>query len=147
MFNSLSLFCCSNEDKHIWYDSIESFQKTHHNAIIASHSYLFINHFSSIIMLDISLRYSLRKDTNNSGENCSDILVNHSMSEKNIQISLFSQSKLTLQSPDNISCATSSDTYSESALFNLVLCLFSIKYLATFETVKESIKAINNSIG
>ncbi|EFK97341.1 hypothetical protein LDC_0620 [sediment metagenome] len=74
------------------------YPKTHHNAIIASHSYLFINHFSSIIIFDIADKYSLKNATNFSGENFSEIVVNQAISEKNIDtfflshhISKFSQ--------------------------------------------------------
>ncbi|MDP2396437.1 MAG: hypothetical protein Q8S84_06450 [bacterium] len=83
-------------------------------------------HLSDIIILDISPKYSLRNNTNSSGDNFSDILVNHSISEKNIAISFFSQFKLISHAHDNISFATSSETYSDRALFNFVLCLFSI---------------------
>jgi hypothetical protein len=106
-----------------------------------------INHFSSIIISDISLKYSLRNHTSSSGENFSDILVNHSISEKKIAIFLFSQSKFTFQSQDNISFATSTDTYSESALFNLALFLFSIKYLTVFEIANDKTNQTNSSTG
>jgi hypothetical protein len=108
---------------------------------------LFINHFSSNIISDISLKYSLKNPTNSSGENFSDIVVNHSMSEKNIEISFHSQFKFTFQSQDNISFATSSETYSERALLSLVLFLFSIKYLTIFEIHSDKTKATTNSTG
>jgi hypothetical protein len=139
--------CCLSADKHIWYELSEFEPKTHHSAIIESHSYLLINHFSSIIILDISVKNSLKNFTNSSGENFSEILVNHSISEKKIAISFFSQSKLIFHSHDNISRAISTETYSESALFNFVLCLFSIKYLTIFDNVRDRNIDIKNSKG
>jgi len=106
-----------------------------------------MNHFSSIIISDISLKYSLKNDTNCSGENFSEILVNHSISEKKIAIFLSSQSRFIFHSSDNISLATSAETYSESALFNLVLFLFSIKYFTILEIARDNINDRNNSIG
>jgi len=147
LLSSFNASCCFKAAKHIFEDLFGSSVKTPHNAIIASHSYLFINHFSSIIISDILLRYSLRNQTKSSGENCSDILVNHSISEKNMATFLFSQSKFTLPSPDNISLATSEDTYSERALFNLVLFLLSIKYLNKFDIDNEKITDNINSAG
>jgi hypothetical protein len=49
------------------------------------------------------------------GVNFSDIVVNHSISEKNIVILFSSPSKLTFPAPDNISAAISFDTYSHKA--------------------------------
>jgi hypothetical protein len=146
LFNSFNFSCCFNADKQIFLDFSLSSQNTHHNAIIASHSYLLINHFSSIIISDISLKYSLRNQTNSSGENFSDIVVNHSISEKKIAIFLFSQSKFNFHSHDKISSATSFETYSDKALFNFDLRLFSTTYLIIFETVNDKIKAKKNSI-
>jgi hypothetical protein len=54
---------------------------------------------------------------------------------------------LIFHSQDNISLATASETYSERALFNLVLFLFSIRYLTVFDNAKENINQTNNSIG
>jgi hypothetical protein len=68
-----------------------------------------------MIILDILERYSLRKLTNITGVNFSDIVVNHSISEKNIVILFSSPSKFTLPAPDNISAAISFDTYSHNA--------------------------------
>jgi hypothetical protein len=99
------------------------------------------------MILDISLKYSLRNHTNCSGENFSEILVNHSISEKKIAMRLFSQSKLTFHSQDKISLAISSETYSDNALLSLILFLFSIKYLTTFDIASEKIKARANSTG
>jgi len=104
-----------------------------------------MNHFLSIIRLDILLKYSLRNDTNFSGENFSDTLVNHSISEKNIVTFLFSQSKFIFHDQDNISAAISLDTYSERALFNFHFCLFSIRYLTIFDIVKDNISEKINS--
>jgi hypothetical protein len=71
--------------------------------------------------------------------------VNHSISENNIAIFLFSQSKFIFPAPDNISAAISFETYSHNALFNLFLCLFSIIYLNIFEIANENIREKNNS--
>jgi hypothetical protein len=64
-------------------------------------------------------------------------MVNHSISEKNIEIIFFSQSSLIFHSQDNISSAISLDTYSERAEFNLFLSLFSRIYFAMFDKTDE----------
>jgi hypothetical protein len=98
-----------------------------------------------MIIVDISHKYSLRKNTSSSGESFSDMLVNHSRSEKNIATFLFSPSRFTFQVQDNISDAISSETYSDSALFNFAFCLFSNKYFTVLDRVRDIINAKSNS--
>ncbi|MGB2110476.1 MAG: hypothetical protein ACPHY8_00645 [Patescibacteria group bacterium] len=118
---------------------------THQRAIIASHSYLLINPLKSSIISDILDRYSLKNLTNVSGVNFSEIEVNHSISEKNIVIFLLSPSRFIFPDPDKISAAISFETYSHRALFNLFLCLFSIKYFTIFAQAKEIMSHTINS--
>jgi hypothetical protein len=87
-------------------------------------------------MLD---RYCLKNFTNISGVNFSEIVVNHSISEKNIVIFLLSPSKLIFHDQERISAAISLETYSHNALLSLFLCLFSIKYFTIFAQASEII--------
>jgi hypothetical protein len=112
---------------------------------MASHSYLLIKPLSSRIILDIDERYSLKNLTKSSGVNFSEIVVNHSISEKNIAIFFCSPSRFIFHDQESISDAISFDTYSHNALFNLFLCLFSIIYLKIFDNAKPKIKAIYSS--
>gem|GEM_PF-752831 len=138
LFNSTKrIFCCKAVSQAFFDKFSTSFQNTHHKAIIASHSYLFINHLFVIIISDIFSRYSFKKDISFSGENFSLIVVNHSISEKKTDIVLLSHSKLIIHEDDNISSTISFETYSESALLNFNLSLFSIKYLTIFEITTE----------
>ena len=88
-------FCCSKADLQARYACFVSFQKAHHKAITASHSYLFMNHLFSIIISETCFRYSLRNHTSSSGCICSDIVVNHAISEKNMVFSFFCPHNLT----------------------------------------------------
>jgi len=101
---------------------------------------LSINHFSSIIILLIAHKYSLKNITNSSGFIFSEIVVNPSISEKNIEIIFLSQSRLIFHSQYSISFAISLETYCHNALFNLVLFLSSKKDFKIFETVKVIIR-------
>jgi hypothetical protein len=75
------------------------------------------------------------------------MVVNHSISEKNIAILLFSPSKLTFPAQDKISVAISFETYSHKALLNFCLCLFSIIYFIILEETNERNNAKINSVG
>jgi hypothetical protein len=99
------------------------------------------------MIFDISHRYSLKKCTRSSGENFSEIVVNHSISEKKIAILLFSHSKFTFHAPDNISVAISFETYSHSALLSFCLCLFSIIYFIIFDETRDKNSAKISSVG
>jgi hypothetical protein len=139
LFNSINFCFCIKAVIHALYEIFSTvFQKTHHKAIIASHSYLFINHLSFRITSDILVKYFFKKEINFSGENFSLIVVNHSISEKKIANLFFSQSKLIAQAQESISSAISFDTYSERAVFNLFLSLFSIIYFTIFDKTAES---------
>jgi ABC-type multidrug transport system permease subunit len=104
-----------------------------------------MNHFSSIIISDISDKNSLRNATSSSGSNFSEIVVNHSISEKYIAKFFLSQSKFIFHEFDNTSSAIAFETYSESALFNLFLFLFSTIYFTVFEIVRDNTRAKNSS--
>jgi hypothetical protein len=95
-------------------------------------------------MFDISQRNSLKNLTNSSTSIFSDILVNHSISEKYIATLFLSQSKFIVQELESISSAIALDTYSDNALLSLDLSLFSTRYLITFEIDKDKISAKNN---
>jgi hypothetical protein len=60
-----------------------------------------------MITFDNVLKYSLKNHTRISGVNFSEIVVNPSISEKNIAMRLFSPSRFTLPSHDKISFAIS----------------------------------------
>jgi len=109
--------------------------------MMASHSYLSINHLSSIIILLIAQRYSLRNITSSSGFIFSEILVNHSISEKKIDILFLSHSNFIFHESFNISLAISLEIYSQRALSIFFLSLFSVKYLEIFENVTDKINA------
>jgi hypothetical protein len=97
------------------------------------------------MIVDISDRYCLRNETSTSGVNFSEIVVNHSISEKNIAIFFVSPSRFTFHEPDKISAAISLETYSHKALLSLFLCLFSIKYLIILAQAREIINHKINS--
>jgi hypothetical protein len=144
LFNSFKSSCCLNATIIAEYEDFSSGINTHHKAIIASHSYLFINHFSSKIRFDISQRNSLKNATNSSTFIFSDMLVNHSISEKYIVTLFISQSRFIVQLLETISSAMALETYSDKALLSLILSLFSSKYFMIFEIDKDS-KIAKNS--
>ncbi|MEA3387263.1 MAG: hypothetical protein U9Q66_02540, partial [Patescibacteria group bacterium] len=82
-------------------------------------------------------KYSLKNHTSSSGDSFSDIVVNHAISEKKIEIFFLSQLRFTFHSQFNISSAISFETYSDNAFDNFTLFLSSITYLI----IKEPIKA------
>ncbi|HBY74433.1 TPA: hypothetical protein DEG21_00650 [Patescibacteria group bacterium] len=55
-FNLSIVFCCSIAERQALYACFFPSQNVHQSAIIASHSYLFINHLLSIITSDVSFK-------------------------------------------------------------------------------------------
>jgi len=92
-----------------------------------------------MMIFDILVRYSLRKNTSSSGVSFSLIPVKFFISEKNTTTSFFSPSKFIFPSPDKISDAISHPTYSLSASLSFVFHLLSTKYFIRLEIVTESI--------
>jgi hypothetical protein len=73
------------------------------------------------------------------------MLVNHSISEKNIANFLTSQSSFISHEFDNISFTIAFETYSDKALLSFSLLSFSVKYFIIFQIIIEKGKAKNNS--
>jgi hypothetical protein len=89
------------------------------------------------MILDIAHKYSLRNSTNFSAFIFSEIVVNQAISEKKIDIFLFSQSSFKSQLSVKILFAISLEIYSLKAFTNIFLFLFSIKNLTKLEKVNH----------
>lgn len=95
--------------------SFSSHPNAHQRAMTASHSYLFMNPFSCMMMSETSLRYILRKCTSSSGSIFSDMLVNPAISEKKLVIVIRLPSSFTSSNLSRIFTTSSSEIYWERA--------------------------------